>query len=79
MLDGRRAVESIIKGDDDRLLVIVGYVWFLKRPNHRPCSVHDPEQALVYAKKLHEYAQSVQNDLMIVMRVYFEKWVPWVD
>ncbi|KAK4683757.1 3-deoxy-7-phosphoheptulonate synthase, partial [Tremellales sp. Uapishka_1] len=62
VLDGRRAVEAIIKGDDDRLLVIVG-----------PCSVHDPEQALVYAKKLVEYAKEVEDDLVIVMRVYFEK------
>lgn len=39
----------------------------------RPCSVHDPEQAIVYAKKLHEYAQEAKDDLVIVMRVYFEK------
>ena len=62
VLDGRQQVEAIIKGDDDRLLVIVG-----------PCSVHDPEQAIVYAKKLKEYADEAQEDLMIVMRVYFEK------
>ncbi|RXK40787.1 3-deoxy-7-phosphoheptulonate synthase [Tremella mesenterica] len=62
VLDGRRQVESIIKGDDDRLLVIVG-----------PCSVHNPEQALEYAKKLLVYAKESEEDLMIVMRVYFEK------
>ncbi|ORY31662.1 hypothetical protein BCR39DRAFT_526176 [Naematelia encephala] len=62
VLDGRRQVEAVIKGDDDRLLVIVG-----------PCSVHDPEQALVYARKLKEYADEAKEDLMIVMRVYFEK------
>jgi len=62
VLDGRRQVEAIIKGDDDRLLVIVG-----------PCSVHDPEQAITYAKSLLEYAEEAKEDLMIVMRVYFEK------
>ncbi|CAD6569180.1 MAG: hypothetical protein TREMPRED_005087 [Tremellales sp. Tagirdzhanova-0007] len=62
VLDGRRQVEGIIRGDDDRLLVIVG-----------PCSVHDPEQAIFYAKKLKEYADEAKDDLMIVMRVYFEK------
>jgi phospho-2-dehydro-3-deoxyheptonate aldolase len=39
----------------------------------RPCSVHDPEQAITYAKKLVEYAKEAEDDLMIVMRVYFEK------
>jgi len=62
VLEGRRQVEAVIKGDDDRLLVIVG-----------PCSVHDPEQAITYAKKLQEYAQEAKEDLVIVMRVYFEK------
>ena len=40
-----------------------------------PCSVHDPEQAIAYAKKLYEYAVEAKDDLVIVMRVYFEKWV----
>lgn len=62
MLDGRRQVEAVIKGDDDRLLVVVG-----------PCSVHDPEQAITYAKALKEYADKAAEDLVIVMRVYFEK------
>jgi phospho-2-dehydro-3-deoxyheptonate aldolase len=38
-----------------------------------PCSVHDPEQALTYAKELQKYAETAKEDLMIVMRVYFEK------
>lgn len=38
-----------------------------------PCSVHDPEQAIEYAKKLHTYAEESKDDLLIVMRVYFEK------
>ncbi|CAK9780134.1 3-deoxy-7-phosphoheptulonate synthase [Cutaneotrichosporon oleaginosum] len=62
VMDGRQQVEAVVKGEDDRLLVVVG-----------PCSVHDPEQALVYAKKLKAYAEEAQEDLMIVMRVYFEK------
>ena len=41
----------------------------------RPCSVHDPEQAITYAKRLYEYSEEVKEDLMIVMRVYFEKCV----
>lgn len=40
---------------------------------HSPCSVHDPEQALTYAKELLKYAEEAKEDLMIVMRVYFEK------
>lgn len=38
-----------------------------------PCSVHDPEQALVYARQLAQYAEKAKDDLLIVMRVYFEK------
>lgn len=38
-----------------------------------PCSVHDPAQAIEYAKKLKAYAQDAEDDLMIIMRVYFEK------
>jgi len=40
-----------------------------------PCSVHDPEQALAYCKELLKYAQQAEDDLLIVMRVYFEKYV----
>jgi len=39
----------------------------------RPCSVHDPEQALTYCKELLKYAEQAEDDLLIVMRVYFEK------
>lgn len=62
VLNGRVAVADIIQGRDDRLMVVVG-----------PCSVHDPEAAIVYAKKLREYAETAKQDLHIVMRVYFEK------
>ncbi|GII97796.1 3-deoxy-D-arabinoheptulosonate-7-phosphate synthase [Sediminihabitans luteus] len=58
----RREVRDILAGDDDRLLVIVG-----------PCSVHDPEAALDYARRLAAVAHDLADDLAIVMRVYFEK------
>ncbi|KAL4073098.1 hypothetical protein V8B97DRAFT_1869096 [Scleroderma yunnanense] len=62
VLEGRCATEKIVRGDDDRLLVIVG-----------PCSVHDVNAAIEYAKLLQKYAESAKDDLHIVMRVYFEK------
>jgi len=62
VLEGRRATEAVLSGQDDRLLVVVG-----------PCSVHDTDAALEYARKLRDYAQAAKDDLHIVMRVYFEK------
>ncbi|ROS78888.1 3-deoxy-D-arabinoheptulosonate-7-phosphate synthase [Cellulomonas sp. PhB143] len=58
----RREVRDVLAGDDDRLLVIVG-----------PCSVHDPEAALDYARRLAAVARELADDLCVVMRVYFEK------
>jgi len=58
----RQAVHRILAGADDRLLVIVG-----------PCSIHDPAAALDYARKLAAQAQRLAADLLVVMRVYFEK------
>jgi len=58
----RREIQRILHGEDDRLLVVVG-----------PCSVHDPAAAMEYATRLCEYREALKNDLMIVMRVYFEK------
>ena len=58
----RQAVTRILRGEDDRLVVIMG-----------PCSVHDLEAAEEYAAKLKVLAQEVDKDLYIVMRVYFEK------
>ena len=52
----------MLNGEDDRLLVVVG-----------PCSVHDVKAALEYAKLLKVYADSAAEDLLIIMRVYFEK------
>lgn len=62
VLEGRKATESILRGLDDRLIVVVG-----------PCSVHDVEAAKEYAHKLKAYADTAKDDLHIIMRVYFEK------
>jgi 3-deoxy-7-phosphoheptulonate synthase len=60
--NSRVAVADILHGRDDRLVVVVG-----------PCSIHDHDQALDYARRLKVAADSLRDDLMIVMRVYFEK------
>ncbi|KAL0961032.1 hypothetical protein HGRIS_006022 [Hohenbuehelia grisea] len=62
VLQGRLATENILRGDDDRLVVVVG-----------PCSVHNVESALEYARLLKDYADGAKDDLLIIMRVYFEK------
>lgn len=62
VLNGREAVKKILSGKDSRLLVIAG-----------PCSVHDPNAALDYAKQLMILRQSLASEMEIVMRVYFEK------
>ena len=59
---GRRDASRIISGQDDRLLVIVG-----------PCSVHDVRAAKEYAGLLRREAERLSKDLLVVMRVYFEK------
>ncbi|MEV3979704.1 3-deoxy-7-phosphoheptulonate synthase [Nonomuraea sp. NPDC049758] len=58
----RNAVRDVLAGDDDRLLLIVG-----------PCSVHDPEAALDYARRLAAATRDLGDALCVVMRVYFEK------
>ena len=59
---GRDQIHAVLHGEDDRLVVMVG-----------PCSVHDPEAALDYARRLRAAADHHARDLMLVMRVYFEK------
>ena len=59
---GREAIVDIINGKDNRLMVITG-----------PCSIHDHAMAIDYAKRLVEIQKEVENELLIVMRVYFEK------
>ena len=58
----RSAVADVLHGQDDRLLIVVG-----------PCSIHDPQAALEYARRLRAAAQALREDVLIVMRVYFEK------
>lgn len=58
----RRTVNAIIKGEDDRLLAVIG-----------PCSIHDTVAALDYARRLKKLADSVSDVFFIVMRTYFEK------
>lgn len=59
---GRGEVGNVLDGTDDRALVVVG-----------PCSVHDPAAALDYAGRLAELSRDLSSDLLIAMRVYFEK------
>ena len=58
----RQAIRAILDGRDPRLLVVVG-----------PCSIHDPEAALDYARRLAELAPEVDDQLLLVMRAYMEK------
>ena len=60
--EARQAIHRILYGADDRLLVVIG-----------PCSIHDPKAAMEYAHKLKAEADRRKDDLLIVMRVYFEK------
>ncbi|MDI3491817.1 MAG: 3-deoxy-7-phosphoheptulonate synthase, partial [Thauera sp.] len=60
--EARQSIHRILYGADDRLLVVIG-----------PCSIHDPEAAIEYANKLKAEAERLKEDLLIVMRVYFEK------
>ena len=58
----RNEVSQILHDKDDRVFVVVG-----------PCSIHDPESALEYAQKLVTESQKYSENLLIIMRVYFEK------
>ncbi len=58
----RQAIHRILHGGDDRMLVIVG-----------PCSIHDPVAAVEYGDRLKAVRERLADDLLIVMRVYFEK------
>ncbi|MFZ4775328.1 MAG: 3-deoxy-7-phosphoheptulonate synthase [Terrimicrobiaceae bacterium] len=60
--EARSTARAILNGEDDRLLVVVG-----------PCSIHDPESALDYARRLAALSRKVSDRYFIVMRVYFEK------
>jgi len=62
VLETRRAVHDVLGGADDRLLVVTG-----------PCSIHDPHAALDYAQRLARIRDDLEQDLLVLMRVYFEK------
>ncbi len=62
VLRARTQTHAVLDGHDDRLLVVVG-----------PCSVHDPRATLDYARRLTEQAARLRSDLLVTMRVYFEK------
>lgn len=62
VLKARREIRAILDGTDPRLLVVVG-----------PCSIHDPAAALEYAERLARLRRELKRELLIVMRVYFEK------
>lgn len=60
--DTRSEISDLIHGKDQRLLVVVG-----------PCSIHDPKAAIEYAERLLPLKKKYEQELVIVMRVYFEK------
>ena len=60
--NARKQIHDVLRGADDRLVVIVG-----------PCSIHDTKAALEYAHKLKALAAELSHELVVVMRVYFEK------
>jgi len=62
VFETRQQIHRILHGENDRLLVVIG-----------PCSVHDPDAAMEYASRLREVKKQLADDLLIVMRVYFEK------
>jgi 3-deoxy-7-phosphoheptulonate synthase len=62
VIHGRETIKRILEREDKRLFIVVG-----------PCSIHDPEAAIVYGKRLKALADKVSDRLLLVMRVYFEK------
>ena len=62
VVEARETIRAILAGDDRRMLCIVG-----------PCSIHDPDAALEYARRLARLKQATSRSLYVMMRVYFEK------
>ncbi|PLX77910.1 MAG: 3-deoxy-7-phosphoheptulonate synthase [Desulfuromonas sp.] len=60
--ESRTAIQNILSNRDRRLMAVVG-----------PCSIHDPDAAIDYAKKLATLSKELEDQLLLVMRVYFEK------
>ena len=70
----RDAIAAVLRGEDDRLVAVVG-----------PCSIHDHDAAIEYAQRLQPLADELAPELLVVMRVYFEKprttvgWKGWIN
>ncbi len=62
VFEARQCIYRIMNKEDDRLVVVIG-----------PCSIHDPDAAIEYATRLKALADELSDDLLIIMRVYFEK------
>jgi 3-deoxy-7-phosphoheptulonate synthase len=62
VVEGRRGIMRILSGEDPRLIAVVG-----------PCSIHEPKSALEYARRLKDLADRVKDQVLLLMRVYFEK------
>src|SRR5687767_12317612 len=62
VFEARKKIVDVVRGDSDRLLVVSG-----------PCSIHDTKAALEYAARLKTIADSFSDELVVVMRCYFEK------
>ena len=60
--DCRKDIHHVLHNQDDRLVVVIG-----------PCSIHDPKAAMEYAHRLAEEKERYAKDLVVLMRVYFEK------
>ncbi len=74
VIKSRKAIRDILHGDDPRMLMIVG-----------PCSIHDEASTLEYAERLAKLSKELEDRIVIVMRVYFEKprttvgWKGWLN
>jgi 3-deoxy-7-phosphoheptulonate synthase len=62
VFETRQAIHRVLRGQDDRLVVVIG-----------PCSVHDIQAAQDYAGRLKPVREALREDLIVIMRVYFEK------
>ena len=62
VLEGREQIRRVLSGEDPRMMMVVG-----------PCSIHDERAAVEYAERLLELRGQIDDRLLIVMRVYFEK------
>ena len=74
VIKSRKAIRDILHGDDPRMLMVVG-----------PCSIHDEASSLEYAGRLARLARQLEDRMVVVMRVYFEKprttvgWKGWLN